>query len=153
MDGCDPGPLTFLIRSIRKASSRQFEDHKIEGCDVDIQRLEEFLSNDSIRYDRKLDKITYCGQEGKSRAICTIDSFGVAIDVLDKQLKDNLELPLPFLVTRLSQEEIASIVKIEGHHQDKWVKLEDLRDSLFSKTSNVCQDLAFVPMKYPTDCL
>jgi hypothetical protein len=48
VDGCDPGPLTFLIRSIRKTSSRQFEDHKIEGCNVDFQKLEKFLSDDNI---------------------------------------------------------------------------------------------------------
>jgi hypothetical protein len=140
VDGCEPGPFTFLIRSIRKASSRYFEDYKIEGCDVDFQKLETFLSKDSIQYDRKLDKITYRGQEGKSRAIRTSESFGVAIDVLDKQLKNNLEVPLSFIITRLSQEEIASNVKIEGHRRNKRVKLEDLKDSPFSQPSsvNVC---------------
>jgi hypothetical protein len=137
VDGCDPGPLTFLIRSIRKASSRYLKDHKIEGCDIDFQKLETFLSNDNIQYDRKLDKVTYRGQEGKSRAIRTGDSFGVAIDVLDKQLKDNLELPLPFIITRLSQEEISSNIKIEGHHQNKRVKLEGLDDSSFPRPSGI----------------
>lgn len=82
VSGCDPGPVTVLARSIQKRSSRRYKDHEIKGSDLSFQDLETFLSEDNIQYDRKLDKITYRGQDGKSQSIRNSTSFGVAIRFL-----------------------------------------------------------------------